>query len=118
MTGDELKALRKLCDEATPGPWTTYRNTSDERCTDLCVAELNPGYDGELLAGDALFIAAAQAALPDLLAEVSKLQGLLKRVEWMGDTREFDDGPECCPVCRQLRSRDHKPDCEMAAALK
>lgn len=59
----DLAALARLCDEATPGPWTVelddYRALSVE---------------------NAAFIAAARTAVPALLAEVTALRGEVERM--------------------------------------
>ena len=72
MTTQEIDALEKLCDGATPGPW---------KATGPCSTEFDkvegPGFSdiayditGE---GNAQFIAASRTALPALISEVRRL---------------------------------------------
>lgn len=74
MTKDELDELKKLCDEATPGPWDAkgIRLLPDnEGCLNL-----PDGRDHELYGSltDMKFIAASRTALPKLIAEVERLR--------------------------------------------
>lgn len=60
---------------------------------------------------DAGFIAHARQDIPDLLAEIERLNGLIKQAEWAGDR-----GVECgdCPWCGASEMYDkqrHEPDC-------
>ena len=81
MSTDDLK---KLCDAATEGPWFTHtREASGE--AEIWSVEHPKGYD-DLIAGsfkskahaqgidNAIFIAAARTALPELIAEVERLR--------------------------------------------
>lgn len=78
----DLKALRELCERATPGPWSLYFNDGHwlrrPGNEDLC-AHTNV---------DARFIAAARDAVPQLLdlvaakdAEIERLRGLLREAQ-------------------------------------
>lgn len=71
----DLAELRRLADEATPGPWQV------ESCG--CCVYTEPGLRiAEADAGsDTRFIAAARSAVPVLCAEVDRLRGLLDRCE-------------------------------------
>jgi hypothetical protein len=60
---------------------------------------------------DAAFIAGARQDVPALLAEVRRLQGLIKAVEWDGY-----NGIDCCPWCMEpspdaLGRGGHAPTC-------
>ena len=61
-----LDELERLCEAATPGPWTL-----DESESGL----IGPHCEPIVEACDALFIAAARDALPKLIAEVRRLRG-------------------------------------------
>jgi hypothetical protein len=71
----DLAALRRLCEEATPGPWDVDDQSHDDgtiwvnvewRGTAVC--EACP------VAADAAFIAAARTALPALLDRVERAE--------------------------------------------
>lgn len=78
MTQQELDALQGLCDGATAGEWHTVE-VGDNKTPwvvdshERCVAGGTPGGIGPR-ANDAAFIAAARTALPELIAEVRRLQ--------------------------------------------
>lgn len=78
-----LDELERLCNAATPGPWTAdvaamavFAPTSESVCE----------FDGEARDDDANFIATARHALPKLIAKVRELQAELdrtdKRLRW------------------------------------
>jgi len=84
----DLKALRELCERATPGPWTLYFDDGHwlERpgTTDLC-AHTNT---------DARFIAAARSALPALIDLVAAKDAEIERLrEVLRDVKDYDDLP-------------------------
>jgi hypothetical protein len=87
----KLEEIRKLCDEATPGPWgMDWHN--DERTTRDIWRSLGPIVDGkERVQADAAFIAMARTALPKLLA-VAEAANAFCRVEtlepWDGEAEE------------------------------
>lgn len=71
MTPERLKALRELCDRATPGPWRIGAMESFQAAVD--------GADDEEVTGfiepsDAGFIATARTAIPELLDYVARLE--------------------------------------------
>lgn len=114
MTPAQLEELKKLCAEATPGPWWYYDGSiwasSDIKNEDgnfeYLVAESAGGPSRN-------FLTAARTAVPELLAEVERLRGLVKRVEWEGD----DGLNASCPWCRAQRfewreQNPHDADCD------
>lgn len=59
----------------------------------------------------------------DLMQENEQLQAqadMLKRLEWftVGVNATWDKPIKMCPICRELKEKGHKPDCELAALLK
>lgn len=89
MADLDLDTLQRLCDAAAPGPWTlhdvnegtgtppawhiandAYHNPSDDGA-DAFGTFLDFGYRE-----DAEFIAAARTAMPELIAEVRRLQAV------------------------------------------
>jgi hypothetical protein len=98
ITNKKLDRLQKLCDGATAGPWHTEdvgeppkrRWVVDAQYR--CVAGGTAGGIGPR-AFDADFIAAARTALPELIAEVRRLQ---KRCEAAERDLELHGG---CPSC-------------------
>jgi hypothetical protein len=86
VTDDQLTAWERVCERATPGPWSVLTGSSCKHvCSDNgqfqtgCI-----GFDGN---GDstATFIALAREAVPQLIAEVRRLRADAARVEWLGD---------------------------------
>jgi hypothetical protein len=96
----DLSALRALCEQATPGPWRTYRCSSvdyDNETASACGIDGPPnkhGHDARICydasydechhvmsRADADLIAAARTALPALIDEVSRLRGEVERME-------------------------------------
>lgn len=81
----DYKALRALCEAATPGPWSVdhYEETDD-----WCLRADNATIPGNSIADaggfsykpDAAFIAAARTAIPELLDEVERLRAALERI--------------------------------------
>jgi hypothetical protein len=88
MTPDkraELAELRRLCAAALPPPWTVHPAT--QTVLDAAGGALCHVYHGstdetkEQARKDSRFIAVAREALPKLLAEVERLQALLRQRE-------------------------------------
>lgn len=74
--GPDLDALKRLCDAATPGPWTV------DGPWGVGQVWTTPAESGERIAdsvsdADAEFIAAARTAVPQLLARVAALEAEL-----------------------------------------
>jgi hypothetical protein len=46
-----------------------------------------------------------------LLAEVRRLQGLIKQAEWDGGDGHRYEVESCCPWCCAHQSRGHESDC-------
>jgi len=71
-----LDELERICNAATPGPWTL-----DEHGDGLRAPNGNPiveTWSGTRRRGDARFIEAARYALPKLIAELRELQAELE----------------------------------------
>lgn len=84
MTKEERAAARKLCDEATPGPWAT--SILDEAIAPECMS-VAAAYGGQRIyaragadypAANAAFIAGARSALPAALDDIDKLHDQVK----------------------------------------
>jgi hypothetical protein len=109
----DLSALRALCEQATPGPWRTYRCSSvdyDNETASACGIDGPPnkhGHDARICydasydechhvmsRADADLIAAARTALPALIDEVSRLRGEVERMRTVAVKliECFDDG--------------------------
>ncbi len=75
MIEQELQAIEKRANAATPGPWA-IRSIMNEIVTEtrLPMSDFVVSYG---LSNDAAFIAAARADVPALLAEVRRLQAEL-----------------------------------------
>ena len=89
MTPERLAELTRICDAATPGPWVEHCDgieTTDPGSLDI-TAKRGP-YKGAVVVtdsgvyppheDDAAFICAARTAMPELLAEVGRLQSMLE----------------------------------------
>ncbi|MFA4972657.1 MAG: hypothetical protein WC683_08585 [bacterium] len=70
-------------------------------------------YDDLVAAGDD--IPHLLAEVDRLRARVARLEGVLREVEWSGDTG--DDRWNSCPYC-EGHQPDHAPDCALDAALR
>ena len=70
------------------------------------------------------YLRADRHALLDALAqrerEVERLRGLLRRMEWAGQSSgPMSTGSPHCLICNAEKGyQDHKPDCALAAATK
>jgi len=87
-------ALRRLCEAATPGPWTNRIGVGS--CDYIVKVERS---------SDADFVAAARTAIPELLDECEKLRGLLA-------LQKFSDGE-----VEEILA-DAEDDCATAVALE
>ena len=75
MTKDRLKEIEARADAATDGPWMSVDSyIGVEEAEDQAVGET--GRDA-----DATFIAHARTDIPDLIAEVKRLQGEILELE-------------------------------------
>lgn len=75
---EKLQTLRALYLAASPGPWKSYVEGRDHMSGGSFIQ--TAGDDVYLMGGgsaDQDFIAAAYNALPDLIAEIARLQGLV-----------------------------------------
>lgn len=75
---DVVQRAKAALRGATEGPWDYY--IGEQCCGGTCVDNghglpLHSG--GDLLPSDAMFIAAARSLVPELVAEVERLHGLL-----------------------------------------
>lgn len=136
-----IKALKALCRKATPAPWEdkrdsmesedgyelgrSYRVVSREEGT-ICYLHSYLDYPGNDKA-DAAFIAHARQAVPELLAEVERLN---READWLaehlhragapcpGDGEKFDPYGECakkgwpCVACFRKWARQETQEGE------
>jgi hypothetical protein len=108
MHPDWLAETQALCDQATPGPWYTWRTLHD------AVQVGNQATHQICTASDTRFIAEARTRLPEALAEIQRLQALVhKVVMWfdpvghdqamqpfgVGDPTAFTNSDEIRCVC-------------------
>lgn len=88
----DLDAIRQRLNAATPGPWHGEHELYEGRelpCMEIgnygwvCAGERAPAYDVDSEQGmaDAEFIAHARQDIPDLLAEIDRLQAELKAAQ-------------------------------------
>ena len=75
MTDVDIAELRRLCDEATPGPWTADIDTDPAAVHQVYGADLHKVIQAASRKPDATFIARARAAVPALLDELERLRG-------------------------------------------
>jgi predicted secreted protein len=100
----DLDAVRRLCDEATPGPWRAEPGSSGQQAdgrpwpsTYVQPIDGNGVRQGSRFKvpteADAAFIAAARELVPQLAAEVERLQAELKAMRYDRDwvVAEADD---------------------------
>ncbi len=116
MTPAQLEELKKLCAEATPGPWRSevWHNHDDDGWAavgphikdtpgdDFYSSEEpdSPSYDRAT--SDSDFIVAARTAVPELIAEVERLRGIIKEAERSGFFVQDDMAAPfdlSCPWC-------------------
>ena len=86
VTNADLEAIRRRCDEATPGPWTSFVEGRDHTSGDSFImvgegtsrgADMYVTRDGERsVAADLDFIAESRQDVPRLLNEVVRLRAL------------------------------------------
>ncbi len=139
LTNPEIKALRKLCEEATPGPWvydysiSTLGRVADEPVNGadhqvdarFYKVELDEGVNDNKgkHSANGYFIAASRTALPKLLDEVERLQAvssglsesLIKQTEEVERFQNIVDGYSGIALVQaQLLSEQNK---KLEAAL-
>ena len=105
MKQERLAELKALTEAATPGPWKYDGIMFIQDPDTSMVCEIR-GYGADLPMDDnAAFIAAARTALPELIAEIERLQGVVKKAH--GDIikhhsssiSRISPGTEC-PICK------------------
>ncbi len=114
MTPAQLEELKKLCAAATPGPWRSESYGGETGCVSE-IYTIATGDDGDrenaMTKETASFIAAARTAVPELIAEVERLRGLIKQTEFVdGNLGAY------CPHCIGVNSSaysvsGHRDDC-------
>lgn len=107
MTPEQLDAIEQRAQAATDGPWHSLGNTIGAEVKTCTCAGHIPGHgheqfcglEGPLITGaeptDAEFIAHARTDVPELVAEVRRLQGQVEAVREL----HRDDGRGNCEVC-------------------
>ncbi len=104
MTSEELTRLKALCEAASPAPWVTRSTTVDIGFTQVIYNKLMSvdGPHGVInfrgvkeAEADAEFIAAARTAMPLLIAEVERLEGITVALDEVRSyVRVLHDGRE------------------------
>jgi len=107
MGDEDLARIEALCATATQGPWRIMIVAGG------CTVTADDGCDIPT------FVAMARTDLPALVAEVEKLRGLLRKVEFVPDC----DLGLVCPFCLRHSYEDnstpvHRAECELHAALE
>lgn len=83
MTPKRIAEIRAACKAATPGPWEVSPYwMEDSGLSDVIASHRKPtnGVASDCFNWDAAFIALARTAVPELLAEVERLEGILVAV--------------------------------------
>lgn len=94
----DLDALGKLCDAATPGPWSNGHDPSHFDTSEVSDNKTFAYYVPD--ENNARFIAAARTALPALIAYARKIEGERDEAVWSRDLWQED--------CRlQYENRDY-----------
>jgi len=103
MTEQELQAIEARERAATPGPWNGVGKGFETYIEARNSTVVTSAYiDDE----DVAFVVHARSDVPALLAEVRRLQGLIKQAEWKRG--QFGD---LCPWCFGLEVNGHKAAC-------
>jgi len=108
MLGEDLDALQRLADAATPGPWEASRGNcisgpgyaevlkpGQVRCMAYCYGGEST-IDGDNLTNDVAFTLAAREAVPALIERVRELEGRL------ADSISFENPVDCCDQARAV----------------
>jgi|SRR3989304_517435 len=105
LTKADRERLRKVCENATPGPWRCDCEHRDDEHVLLSgadywvLAKTLPEGDEE----NEFFVAEARTMLPDALDTIDELRALLARCpksECLYDTNgDGDCGRPACPIC-------------------
>ncbi len=92
----DIKAIRELCDKATPGPWEAKETSDYSEIYDFHAwgKELNPLALVGSNVDDADFIAQSRTLIPALLDELEAAQ---KR--WIPVTERLPENDECVLIC-------------------
>lgn len=82
MTPERLQELKELCEKASPGPWDDEISSTDCGSFEYSTGPWHDqrGGDTDFAKRDAVFIATARTALPELIAEVDNLQHYIHRL--------------------------------------
>ncbi len=96
LSQERLDAIRARAETATPGPWQAWRLGETiayqvEGPRRLCEYDSRSAvFFNGLTRNDAMFIAHARQDISDLLAEIERLQSLLRSMKQRGED-ELDD---------------------------
>lgn len=112
MTEQELQAIEAREAGAAPGPWThrvydcsTHEDGGDE---DIVTGPRTSLVELTMHEADARFVVGARQDVPALVAEIRRLQWLVKHVEWT-DAGRYEY--LTCPWCFAEHPGPHKPTC-------
>lgn len=118
MTRAQLEELKKLCAGATPGPWgsESYGGAIGDVSEIYAIATGDNGdCENAMTKETANFIAASRTAVPELIAEVERLRGIVAMSEYCGKRGPRIE-PAACPWCvGEFRFSDGKSSAVMHA---
>ena len=76
----ELETIRRRCEQATPGPWTSFVEGREQMSgSDFIMTNGDDIYLSGATTADQDFIAHARQDIPRLLAEIARLKALHAR---------------------------------------
>lgn len=105
---EELDAIEARVKAATEGPWTAVIHPVGFRHLEANGQAISDTAAHPMADADILFCAHARQDVPALVAEVRRLQGLVKQAEWFRDS----DYGNVCPWCDAISSHpNHSPTC-------
>ena len=80
LSDEDIRAIRLRCDQATPGPWTSFVEGREQMSgSDFIRTSGEDIYLTGATAADQDFIAHARQDIPALIAEIERLKKLLSR---------------------------------------
>lgn len=109
----DTEALRRLADQATPGPWRIDEHGPSPLASIVSTADDRPwGWVevGRSIGDDASFIAAAREAVPELLDQLDKAEARIKAVRKLHTPFEWSFGYGPVRSCRECARRSPQED--------
>lgn len=118
VTAERLSEIAALCEAATPGPWRQdcqIRVVAGPDSNPTDIIDYDHALHGEPPSAseiaDLAFIAASRTAIPELLAEITRLRADLDHASTYSPF-----SPKPCPLCEYDDGRHTKP-CAMHALI-